>query len=292
MDWLLQFLPADHPIRSTKLFKMSFDVPTAEMVECHIWAPGDIVKVTGVPPYIFSLIESSQKSKETNNLPEITAHLLVQKLEQKGSRLKNITMKQMKAMMTDVVREILEKGHDSRGAQKQQQQAQAVTINKRRASKPSSKDFKLPRGTLQTAWISYCCWDEQGTKPPLRTLFAKEVKGGFSPLFVKYKNLMESIVSEAMEQGIWTEPKDEKAATDLLSKVDLSEVFHIKTRSQRSRLDRLDWESLANRLFPPKESSEASVTQDEDDDSPESSHTEEEWSITDASTEDLTDDDK
>ena len=111
-------------------------------------------------------------------------------------------------------------------------------------------DFKLPRGNLQTAWISYCCWDKRKKIPPLRAVYGREMNRKLTSRFTRFCKLMEAIVNQAKTQNVWKEPEDEKSALDILRSVNLSAVIPPKTRTNRQRrLDQLSWSTLANDYY-------------------------------------------
>ena len=108
-------------------------------------------------------------------------------------------------------------------------------------------DFVLPRGSLQSAWVRYFCWDSKKQTPPLRAVFGREMARRLSSRFARYKKLMEAIMDQAKLQSVWPAgPEDENSAMQILRQVDLSAIIPSSTRTRRvRRLDQLSWSTLA-----------------------------------------------
>jgi len=107
-------------------------------------------------------------------------------------------------------------------------------------------NFILSRGNVKSAWLRFCCWDRSNKIPPLRAVFGSELERKFSSRFTRYRKLMEAIMNEAKDIGVWIEPENAIEAREILNKVDLNKIIPFTTRTHRTRrLDQLSWSTLA-----------------------------------------------
>ena len=117
-------------------------------------------------------------------------------------------------------------------------------------------------GNLQTAWVSYCCWNDQENLPPLRAIFDRELSRSLSARFASYRTFMEAIVQKAVEQNVWQEPTDSSVAKEILRNVDLSGIIPTKTpKGHPRRLEQLRWTTLVNDFYAMRQQSQQTSSQ-------------------------------
>jgi len=273
-EWIMNTLPEGHPFLSTTLFRCVFDRPLSDMVECHTWKPGDIIKATGIPPHVSLLLSMSEMMDCMKIIPDRIRALLDERLEDHHGFLTQASSQQLKDLMIDAFQNALERSH-IHGDAEVHDVAPHPDLFRRPELCMSEKnkltflppDFKLPGKTLKDAWIAYCCWDDRKIVPPLCT-----VRGTFMPdklrkPFCKYKKLMEAIVNEAKRLNVWVEPTDPASALSILAKVDLTNIIPETTKKNRKRrLDQLSWTTLVKDLYRSRHPAEAAAAAGEESD--------------------------
>jgi len=258
-EWIRTQLPPDHPFFSTALYTTDFHIPFSEMVECHTWKPGDVMKATGIPPHVSLLLNMSELLKRMNTLPDQIRQTLNQNLQQHQPFFRSASSDQVKAIMVEAFREVMAKnrGDDDGNAAGAAPVAAPVHypplfLTKKNKLSRLPPDFKLPRGPLPHAWARYFCWDTKNHLPPLRSVKGCELDRKYAGRLSKYSKLMEAIVNEAKKQGVWAEPdeNDRNSAMAILQRIDLSKLVPGTTKSKRERrLCQLSWTTLARDLY-------------------------------------------
>ena len=251
-----------HPLLSLPLFSKDYGVRLSDIVELHTWTPGDAVKATGIPPHICLLLHSKRVDDTLRALPHDLSQMIVNSLKRQGLFSRNMTAEQFKSFVAETIQNALDKCEPI-ASLKNKQQHECGQVNPPACAYPElytsddgklsrlPPDFVLPRGSLQSAWIRYFCWDTRKRTPPLRAVFGKEMARRLSSRFARYKKLMEAIIRQAKIQNVWTaDPKDETSAAQILRQVDLSRIVPSKTHTSRvRRLDQLSWSTLANDYY-------------------------------------------
>jgi len=257
-DWIRSNLPPGHPFLETAIFRTDFGRPISEMVECHIWAPGDTVQATGIPPHVSLLLHMSEMMKCMKAMPNELRQAMNDRLVEHYGFLNVASAEQVKAIMVDAFREVCREKDAAQREPEAEQSEQSVARSRlpRLYLSDQNKltmlppDFDLPHGTLKNAWIHYCCWDEAKRIPPLRLVHGSDMKKSLRSRFARYKKIMEAIIAKAKEQNVWVEPEDIHTAADILNKVDLSQIIPATTAKHRPRrLEQLSWATLAKDFY-------------------------------------------
>jgi len=261
IEWLKRNLEFGHPLFANDLFRILPDRPFSQMVECRTWKPGDVLRATGIPPHVLLLLHSSELAEAQKKIPDAVTEKFIQVLEDRNQLVRNATKEDLENLLTDCFQKALGLNRAESQQNAQPQQTGAIQVNRAELYTSENKrvsrippDFKLPCGTLQTAWVAYCCWDDQNNIPPLRAIYGHELSRKLSARFASYRTLMEAIIQKAEEQGIWVKPTNCIVAKQILNSVDLSEIIPTKTPKGRPRrLDQLGWTTLANDYYERKQ---------------------------------------
>ena len=263
MNWLRDHLPENHCLFYTALFVTEFGVPLSDLVECHTWKPGDILKATGIPPHVSITLQTTALTQAVAALPEVVTRSLQEFVESQPSR--PLTVERVGSIVTDACNNLFERLQNVRDHPPQQQQQQQlggpaprIRVPMQLYLTPSGKfsrlppDFRVPNATLKAAWEFYCCGDDAKDLPPLRSVNGFEMDRKCCSLFTRYRKLMDAIYRKAVEHNIWQEPPANRiVANDILNAIDLSEIipFHVRDHRPGKRLAELSWITLSNDLY-------------------------------------------
>ena len=273
MEWLIDNLDHDHPLFSTELFRIYAGRPFNELVECHNWKPGDVMRATGIPPHVHILLNSSQMMDNFRALPDLVCAKVVQELEDRNQLFRNASRDEIQHIIMTCVQNALGfRPQNERAQNAEPAVAVARGVHPQIYYSGTSKasrlppDFTLPTGNLLHAWMAYCCWDDRRNIPPLRAVFGHELRRDFSARFASYRTLMEAIVNKAVEQHVWVDSTDPVVVKNILNRVDLSEILPTTTPSGRvRRLDQIKWTTLVNDFYALRQQSQQGNIQPEAD---------------------------
>ena len=146
---------------STPLYATHFDIPFREMVECHTWSPGDVMKATGILPHVSLLLSMSELMKCMNDMPDQIKQWLNQGLQMHEHFLRCASADKVKAVMVEASQEVIGR----KEADESERSAAAVVpikypplfLSNENKLTRIPPNFKLPRGPLHTAWARYFC---------------------------------------------------------------------------------------------------------------------------------------
>jgi len=262
MQWLSDNLPPDHCLFSTALFSSDFGEPLSDLVECHTWRPGDIIKATGIPPHVSITLHTIALTEAVSSLPERVSRSAQEFIDSQPDR--PLSAERVGSIVREACDRLFERLQHAHERQQEPQQQRRDSANRARVpllqlyvtkNGKFSKlppDFRLPRGNLKTAWEHYCCSDEARGIPALRSVNGFEMDRKLSTLFTRYRKLMDAIYRKAVEQNVWEEPPaSREVANNILNSIDLSEIlpFHVCAHRGSKRLDELSWITLSNDLY-------------------------------------------
>jgi len=149
-DKLLELLPRDHCLFSTALFMKDFGCPISDIVECCAWKPGDVVKPTGIPPHVSVMLHTMQ-------MRDFVSETMKTILDSCGAV--GLSREEIRDIVTQTCERVVERLAPEHSVQQHQEARrsslpQLYLTSKNRMSR-LPPDFKLPVGSLQTAWIAY-----------------------------------------------------------------------------------------------------------------------------------------
>jgi len=256
MEWIRNNLPSDHPIFLSALFRDNFDRPPSEMVECHTWELGDVIKATGIPPHVGIILRVKQMHCSVDSLPEKIGKMLDDRMQQSPDFFGHATADQLKSIVSGAMQEVIASQRqindviDQPPVTRECVRYPQFYVNENGNLSRIPPEFHLPKGPIDKCWLCYCCWDKTKDVPPLRSVSGKELDRKLSSSFTKFKKVMKLIEKAAREQNVWEEPTDYQAASNVLKRVKLDNIFATLSRRKRKRRwSQLSWLTLAKELY-------------------------------------------
>lgn len=113
---------------------------------------------------------------------------------------------------------------------------------------PFPRDFKLPKGSVQQAWILWNCGDPQKGYPPLKTLHPSDLEQKNSKKrLCDFKYIMKLVEARAKELGLWKSKLTVTEAVETFracqDAVDVGEISDEHSRTRRK--SQMSWLSVA-----------------------------------------------
>ena len=264
-DYLRETLPREHPLFTNILWTSSAMLSQlSQIVDCRLFKTGDPISATGIPPHVSILVEVREAAEELKKIPAQLTELgtsivssVITELNDRALQAHAVTPSQLSHVLEAHFARISERIEQLRGGDVPRVDPAS---NQSGSSLPSHspsyvwggqfhqlpEDFRLPKGTPQTALSFWCLGSPSAGIPPLRLVNPSDFSRKQSRRrFSDFKFLV-----KAMEQAIGNLPTSETVETqDIFMRAEEAIVNQIHTPSKkRTRPLQRDWQTAVKQL--------------------------------------------
>jgi len=259
-QWLLQTMPATHPIHQTRLFaRPDLLDQLAGHVVCRRYLSGDVIRPTGIPPHVDLLCNISELGSniDTMNgtlsgLPDSVISGLRGLLEENALAARSVTPTELRATLEREIasiREMLIVRLETPSTASTSSTSDGVPILRSWGGRFHfiPEDYEIPTSCILDAWILWTTGNSAQGIPPLRKMNTIE----FSSISKKKKfghfKWWNSLIEQRLEAAsihVDYEHLDSSAALTIFQESNIINAIPETTSSGRKRRkEQLSWQS-------------------------------------------------
>jgi len=251
-----------HPLFHNVLFTTDLSSTLFKKVKCHIGTSNDLIKCTGIPPHVHTLIAMENMSSHLQKLiPAIkevapdTAQLITKVLEDRAIGAGTVTKDCLEeaistALIKSGILEKINRDHPDVHNLAPAVQSEQVCFTWGGKLHAFPEDFTLPKGNAFIAWQQYCCGDSRRKILPLRRLTSHDLRQSQKKRFYDFLFLMNQLKNGLKEKNLWKEGElTIEEANSLFPTAFASLNIPKEThKNRRRRIDQIQWNSVVSIL--------------------------------------------